>query len=285
MKIFLPIICLFAFHACKVTKNLPDYIMYKDGKYISKIDAMELIYIPAGNFKMGSNSGNPDEKPQHQVHLNAYFIDKFEVSNLQFEKFVKATKYKPRGPWRRGYKDSSMQNNPVVFVTWHDAINYSKWAKRDLPTEAQWEYAARGKSNYKYPWGDEWNEKNLPLEKLVPHNTFKESKSPFGAHLLAGNVWEWVSDWYDRHYYQGIVGKKIIDPKGPVDGAPPEKRFIETNTAAGNERSTLKVIKGGSSFGALAKENARSSKRMWGNPKYWFHDTGFRCGFSLNASL
>ena len=284
MKLFIIIFCCFVHNAFGGLKNLPKHVVNKDGKYISLIDGMELIYIPAGSFIMGSKSGNTDERPEHEVELDHYFIDKYEVSNLQFEKFVKLSNYIPEGPWKRGYKSSLEKNNPVVFITWHDAYQYSKWAKRSLPTEAQWEYAAKGERNYQYPWGTTWNEKNIPLERFVAVDSFKHAKAPFGNHLMAGNAWEWVLDWYDRHYYQTFKDKTAKNPLGPKDGAPPEQRFVDTETAAGNERSTLKVIKGGSGFGALKKENNRGSKRMWGNPRYWFNDTGFRCGFSLETS-
>jgi formylglycine-generating enzyme required for sulfatase activity len=280
MKLLLLIYFLLFSNAFAALKKLPSHIIVKNDKYYSKIDGMELIYIPAGSFTMGSNSGNPDEKPEHIVNLSHFFIDKYEVSNAQFEKFLRKTRYRPQGPWRRGYKNRAAKNYPVIFITWNDAKAYAKWVKRDLPTEAQWEYAARGKNSNKYPWGDDWNPKNLPNNKLVAVNKFKNSKSPFGVNLMAGNVWEWVRDWYDRHYYKSLA-KEVSNPLGPKDNAPPEQRFIDNNTAAGNERSTLKVIKGGSSFGHMTKDTARGSKRIWGNPGYWFNDTGFRCGFSL----
>jgi formylglycine-generating enzyme required for sulfatase activity len=96
-------------------------------------------------------------------------------------------------------------------------------------------------------------------------------------------VWEWVGDWYDRYHYESLPNDQLVrNPTGPEDGAPPEPRFIETNTAGGNERCTRKVIRGGG-WVKSGKENTRCSKRSWGNPSYWLNDTVFRCAVSLSA--
>lgn len=264
-------------------KKVPSGIIFKDNKYIATIDNMEMVFVPAGEFIMGSHSGNNNEQPEHKVFLDSFFIDIHEVTNAQFEKFVISSAYKPTGPWRRGY-NPGQEKLPVRFVTWHDALAYVKWAGRSLATEAQWEKAARGPDGLKYPWGNKW--KDAPSCKKpsspFPVGSFPGWASPYGGLDMSGNVWEWVGDWYDRFYYKNFQsGEVVANPIGPPDEALPEKRFQDTKTAAGNERSTLKVVRGGGFCNQFQKENARTSKRMWANPNYWFEDTGFRCALLL----
>ncbi|MFH1725814.1 MAG: formylglycine-generating enzyme family protein [Elusimicrobiota bacterium] len=255
-------------------------IVSKDGKYFSAADGMEMVRVPAGEFVMGSDAGNYNEKPAHKVFLDDYLIDIHEVTNFQFEQFVQATGYFPQGPWRRGYAPGE-ETHPVRFVTWHDARAYAKWAGKRLPTEAEWEKAARGAKGLVYPWGNDWKP---PLrggdaaDEPGPVGSSPGRASPYGVLDMGGSVWEWVQDWYDRYYYRSFKGGETANnPAGPEDGAEPERRFQESGTAGGNERSTLKVIRGGEGKGRFKKENSRTSKRMWGNPRYWLNDTGFRC--------
>jgi formylglycine-generating enzyme len=255
-----------------------------DKRFISPKDNMEMVLIPAGNFIRGDNEGNYNEKPEHMVYLDAYLIDAYPISNEQFEKFVNETGYSPEGPWKRGFEPGQAYY-PVRFVTWNDANSYAVWAGKQLPTEAEWEKAAKGTGNYKYPWGNEWEESyshKTSSFKPAPINAFPEMLSAYGCFGMAGGVWEWTRDWYDRYAYEKYdKTQPVKNPTGPTYGAKPEQRFIDSGTAAGNEISTLKVIKGGITFGHMAKENARNAKRMWGNPGYWFNDTGFRCVISL----
>ncbi len=261
-------------------EKLPNGIILEKGRFINEKDRSEMAFISEGEFMMGDNEGNYNEKPEHKVYSNSYFIDVYEVTNAQFEKFVEETGYNPHGPWKKGYKYGE-RNYPVRFVTWHDASRYATWAGKRLPTEAEWEKAAKGKANYEYTWGNIWDEKFAEkTESFEPESidSHPETISGYGCFGMAGGVWEWTLDWYDRFYYQNFDNGKIaIEPKGPQDEAKPEKRFLDTETAAGNERSALKVIRGGGNWGVFAKDNTRASKRMWGNPGYWFDDTGFRC--------
>ena len=266
---------------------LPDSIVYKNGKYFSKIDNMELAYVSAGEFIQGNNNGHYDEKPEHKIYLDSYFIDVHEVTNRQFEKFIIESGYKAEGPWKRGFK-KGYEEYPVRFVNWYDAKAYAKWAGRQLPTESQWEKAAKGSLNYTYPWGMDYKENKAHTDKKVLKGptkigSYPKGASQYGCMDMAGNVWEWVNDWYDRFYYHNFSNEKVQkNVAGPKDEAQPEKRFLDTKTAAGNERSTRKVIRGGGWAGS-GKENSRVSKRMMGNPKYWLNDTGFRCALSLNT--
>jgi len=275
----LPVVLVFSPQGGQQAPRLPKGVRAQGGFYVSEKDGMELVRIPAGAFVMGSDHGHPDERPAHKVHVDAFFIDKYEVTNAQFAKFVAASGYKPRGPWRRG-AGPGREKHPVTFVTWHDAKAYATWAGRTLPTEAEWERAARGTKAFTYSWGNTFEPGAARVDAKLsagpsPVGSHASGVSPEGAHDMAGNVWEWVRDWYDRRCYQ-MRKKPVENPTGPPDGAPPEKRFVDTNTAAGNERSTLKVIRGGG-WVRGGRENARCSKRMWGNPRYWFNDTGFRC--------
>ncbi len=267
-------------------ESLPSGISKQGNKYVADKDGMEMILVPAGEFMAGSDHGSSDEKPRHRVALGAFLIDKHEVTNAQFARFVKESSYRSEGPWRRGF-GPGQEDHPVRFVNWNDASAYAKWAGRSLPTEAQWERAARGSKGTKYPWGNEFESGMARTEAAPSAGPVRVGSFPAGATTeggldFAGNVWEWVADWYDRHYYATLKGKTTRDPRGPKDGAPPAKKFVDSHTAAGNERSTLKVIRGGG-WGKGGAENTRLSKRMWGNPRYWFNDTGFRCAVSMGG--
>ncbi len=253
----------------------------QERKCFSKIDGAELIKIPSGIYSIGDQNGRYDEKPVISVRLKEFLIDRTEVSNARFEVFVQATGYRPQGPWRRSYP-SGGEEFPVRFVTWHDAVAYAKWAGRRLPTEAEWEATAGPK---RYSWGNRWESKKaitlLPLGHGPKQVLSDTDTSSFGVLNLSGNVREWVSDWYDRFAYSSYpAGKVIEDPQGPKDGAKPQLHFIESNTAAGNERSTRKVVRG-ASWAAGHPDLSRRSKRGAHNPKHWYNDIGFRCAISL----
>ena len=266
---------------------LPSGIAVRDGKLIADKDGMEMVVVHRGAFVMGRDDGNHDERPAHEVRLDDFLIDRHEVTNAQYERFERQSGHRSKGPWRRGFAGAAQANHPVRFVTWHDALAYAKWAGRALPTEAQWEKAARGSKGALYPWGSAWQADRSRSEAEVDEGptavgSFPQGASPYGAVDMAGNVWEWVADWYDRRAYQNPQRERV-DPRGPADGAPPERMFRDSGTAAGNERSTRKVIRGGG-WVRGGRENSRTSKRFWGNPSYWFNDTGFRCALPLRAT-
>jgi formylglycine-generating enzyme len=257
--------------------TLPSGIVELESHYHSNKDNMAMVFVPASNFLMGSSAAHFNERPQRKIFISGFLIDRNEVTNTQYSNFIKSSGHRSQGPWKRGYGKGQDQF-PVRFITWHDASAYAEWAGKRLPTEAEWEKAARGLKGFKYPWGNSWNQDNIN-STINAVNLSSKVQTPFGALNMAGNVWEWVYDWYDRYYYKNSTIMR--DPKGPEDGATPEQRFLDSQTAAGNERSTLKVIKGGGTFGPVPHESARSSKRVWGNPNYWFNDTGFRCVISV----
>lgn len=189
------------------------------GKIKTKVnpkDGAEMIWIPAGEFTMGSNDLD-DAKPPHKVYLDGYWIYKTEVAVSQYRKFCKATRRKmpPAPSW--GWKD----NHPVVNVTWSDATAYAKWAGVRLPTEAEWEKAARGTDGREYPWGNKWdaskcaNSVGRRLSGTRPVGSYPQGVSPYGVHDVAGNVMEWCADWYDAGYYAKKMNR---NPKGPRSG-------------------------------------------------------------------
>ncbi len=232
-------------------------------------DGAPMVLVPAGEFTMGSNDGSDDEKPVHQVYLDAYYLDKYEVTVKQYAKFLEATGFNGPPMWPT-MDQPSHQKRPIVNVDWSDASNYCEWAGKRLPTEAEWEKAARGTDGRIYPWGNEppntlranyGQEKWNNHDALVPVGQLKDGKSPYGIYDLAGNVWEWVSDWYDPDYYTTSPPQ---NPKGPKNGK-------------------YRVLRGGS--WDLAPEHLRSTRRdfnvplapTYESPAYRNFNSGFRC--------
>ncbi len=156
-------------------------------------DDDKMVQIPGGLFWMGSDSGFPDERPRRKVLVDSFFIDKYEVTNRQFF----AAGMKPAKSYGSRFESPRL---PVVGVTWHQSEVYCKKMGKRLPAEAEWEKAAKGFGSQKFPWGNDWNPGFANDSSLgpMPIGSFDKGKSPFGVHDMAGNVWEWVSDVYDR---------------------------------------------------------------------------------------
>jgi len=222
-----------------------------------------MVYVPAGEFLMGRPSvvREDDDTPQKNVYVDAFYIDIFEVTNSQFANFANATGYvtdieekgwakivgkKPpakkvdganwRHPLGPGSVIDEIMDHPVVLVSWNDAAAYAEWAGKRLPTEAEWEKAARGTDGRKYPWGNQGPDgsqcnlmdRNTPTSAArmrpdfddgyvltAPVGTFEGGMSPYGSYDMAGNVSEWCSDWYDKNYYKE---GPTVNPKGPSTG-------------------------------------------------------------------
>jgi len=228
-----------------------------------------MLLIPAGEFFMGSDEGSNDAKPERKVSLDGFYIDKYEVTFAQFYAFIGSTGH--RKPRLAGYLSSSVTEdlplflkplNPVVGVSWYDAVDYCRWMGKRLPTEAEWEKAARGADRRKWPWG---NEERSDYANLLgddgalytaPVNHFTRDVSPYGVYDLAGNVMEWVADWYDQDSYRTLP---VSNPVGVLYG---EHRIIR-----------------GASWNDSIKR-AQTSIRFKMYPEYRDVTIGFRCAKS-----
>ncbi len=230
-------------------------------------DDMELVFVPAGEFWMGSPDSDPaagrEEKPLHAVYLRAYWIDRTEVTNAMYARCVAAgvcrRPEKVQSNSRPSYYDNpAFADYPVIYVSWNDANNYCKWANRRLPSEAEWEKAARGTDGRSYPWGEA-----TPAARLANFNrqvgdasrvgSYPAGSSPYGALDMAGNVAEWVQDWYGENYYTLSV---YTNPLGPAEGE-------------------FRVLRGGSWYNLAPA--MRVAFRLWNYPDLRSDTVGFRC--------
>lgn len=192
---------------------------------ISPRDGMTMMYVPEGGFLMGSEGGDSDESPVHTVYLDAYWIDQTEVTNAQYQQCVEdgaCSLPDETGSYSRNnyYGNSAYADYPVIDVNWNQANDYCEWAGRRLPTEAEWEKAARGTDGRTYPWGEK-----SPSADLANYNgnvgdttevgSYPAGASPYGALDMAGNVLEWVADWYDEDYY---ASSPLENPQVPAGG-------------------------------------------------------------------
>jgi len=239
--------------------------------WVSPINGAEMVYVPAGEFLMGTPEEDVDalrekygglqirlkaETPQHKVYLDAFYIDRTEVTNTQYRKCVEAgacSQPQITDPW---YNDPNRAEHPVVFVDWNQANDYCRWAGKRLPTEAEWEKAARGTDGRVYPWGNEWDRNKLNWDTIyftTAVGSYPAGASPYGALDMAGNVWEWMADWYGEDYYSQSPGR---NPPGPDSG---EKR----------------VWRGGA--GDNPQGDSRCAYRLPFDPRGAYEYVGFRC--------
>ncbi len=230
-------------------------------------DGMTLVYVPAGEFLMGSSASDPaanaNEKPQHSVYLDAFWIDRTEVTNAMYRQCVQAGKcpeplHASSYARQDYYGNSVFDNFPVVYVSWYNAQSYCAWAGRRLPSEAEWEKAARGTDAFVYPWGDTPPSATLANSGRVVIDTtavgsYPAGASPYGALDMAGNVWEWVNDFYSETYYSVTP---LRNPTGPATG-------------------TQHVTRGGG--WDYAPSLVRTAVRIPLVPDYRYAYDGFRC--------
>lgn len=213
-----------------------------------------MVYVPGGDFVFGSSEGKEDESPQQTIHVDGFNIDIRPVACAEYARFVEATGHKPPRDWKDGQIPSGKENHPVVWVSWDDAAAYAKWAGKRLPKEIEWEKAARGTDGRKYPWGDTFdggkcNSREANLKMTSPVGQFPEGASPYGVLDMAGNVWEWTTDWYEA--YRGSVYK--LDRFG----------------------TTYRVLRGGSWFDGA--DAVCTTTRNSAKPGFTFSTIGFRC--------
>jgi formylglycine-generating enzyme required for sulfatase activity len=224
-----------------------------------------MVYVLGGALRIGRDDGEENERPAHTVTIKPFFIDRVEVTNELYQKFIEATGHPAPPLWNGPGFPKEKEKLPVTDVSWEDATAYAKWALKRLPTEEEWEFAARGDQGRLYPWGDIWkpNTANVTTEgekpELAPVGQFVGGASPFGVLDLSGNAWEWTSNEYKEY------------PGGTIDAAP-----------AGF--TNRRVIRGGS-YETAGQKATTTLRRGWpGSRNDWpngrtpdYAQTGFRC--------
>jgi len=226
----------------------------------------EMIVIPAGPFIRGTDHGGFDEQPQRTLVLDAFALDRYEVTNFQYQQFVKVTGHRKSGPPARYAKNmSKMQgvNQPVVYVSWEDADSYCHWKGKRLPTEAEWEKAMRGSDGRLWPWGNvelpngaNWARVQDGHDVSASVGAFQTDKSPYGVMDGAGNVMEWVADWYAERYFEEAPER---NPPSPDHGV-------------------FRVLRGGGY--ATTGADIRITSRSKMVPDFRDEAIGFRCASS-----
>lgn len=229
----------------------------------------DVVLIPGGEFTMGSYQHGDEMK--HQVVLDAYWIDKYEASNARYKDFVTATRHPAPAYWDN--PKLNQPNQPVVGVSWIDANAFCKWEGKRLPTEAEWERAATGPEGDKaYPWGNALDPRKanygMKNDRTMPVDSYPQGASGFGVYNMAGNVFEWVADWYEPAYYKD---SPKLNPQGPKQGY----NF-------GNQ-GQVRVLRGGSWLAPASSQHA--SHRFWNRPENNSYGVGlgFRCAKSAET--
>ncbi len=265
----------------------------------------DIVAVPGGDFRMGMDEGEPDERPEHAVYVATFLIDKYETSAKDFAEFLNAKgnpddKYFSHDKystiigvsWVQGKEEETRKNPerymprkgyenfPANNVSWFGAYEYCKWKGKRLPTEAEWEKAARGNSRRIYPWGNsmpssskarynqKWDEKGLDV--MVPVDALPDGASRYKAFNMAGNVWEWVDDWLRRNYCSTCEKGRPCLPCRELD-----KCTICPDIVP--KEGDFKVLRGGSWFDSFGEKVIRSTDRYWLEPEARYLHTGFRC--------
>ncbi|MGD8603225.1 MAG: SUMF1/EgtB/PvdO family nonheme iron enzyme [Anaerolineales bacterium] len=265
-------------HACSSSSALQVEV---GDTLVSDVDGMMMVFVPAGEFLQGAGedpAATQDEFPQRSVYLDAYWIDQTEVTNAMFAEFLNQEGNQKEGGFYWADALSSFQDirwvdgewvvppgleqHPVREVTWFGAQAYCQWVGRRLPTEAEWEKAARGTDGRVYPWGESQPncdtanyDAGCYLRVTTRVGSWPLSHSPYGVHDMAGNLWEWTADWYQHDYY---ASAPLENPQGPGSG-------------------TEKVIRGGSYFPHDYADHIRTTNREGYMPTSSGPNLGFRC--------
>ena len=227
-----------------------------------------MLLIPGGEFQRGMDDGLPDTRPMRRLHLSSFWIDQYEVTNERYHQCVQAGVCSaPKD--REAFDDPDHTQHPVMNVTWFQAHTYCHWTGRRLPTEAEWEKAARGTDGRRYPWGNQegsiqdWlnvHEKEISGNGTLPVGSLTETVSPYSVLDLVGNVWEWVNDWYAEDYYDKAPSR---NPQGPI-------------------RGSFRVLRGGD--WSQSPLELQTSYRGWDEMTYWGPRLGFRCAADVPDS-
>ncbi|MGB3941482.1 MAG: formylglycine-generating enzyme family protein [Candidatus Manganitrophaceae bacterium] len=261
--LFVLFLCLIAIVAIRATnpKEEAGETALQRVKSSSPPKENPMILVPAGEFSMGSEEGGFDEKPIRQVYLDAFEINQYEITQSDYLEFVRATRHRsPLSRYLKNIESFNDQNQPVVYVAWEDADTYCRWRGWRLPTEAEWEKAARGGEGGVWPWGNEQKpvfanflgeEDQSQYTAIV--GSYQSDKSPYGIYDMAGNVREWVEDWYEEQYYRHAPFR---NPSGPVEGK-------------------MKAMRGGSWNDSPLSGRATARMKMF--PDYRDTTVGFRC--------
>ena len=273
---------------------------------ITPKDGASMVLVPAGEFLMGSSDAQVEqmarispempelmrhETPQHRVYLDDFYIDQYEVTNAQFQRFVEETNYvtdaEQEGwgycwegtptwpqiksanwwsPFGVGDSIASKFDHPVIQVSYNDALAYARWAGKRLPTEAEWEKAARGTDGWLYPWGDDWDTSKVNSREggprtTIPVGSYSGGVSPYQVHDMAGNVWEWVADWYHPKSY---LWSPYRNPTGVAVG-------------------THRVLRGGSWLNTREWVRCAHRDNYVTIPSFRIHRGGFRCALDAAA--
>jgi formylglycine-generating enzyme required for sulfatase activity len=231
-----------------------------------------MVMVQAGAYTIGRNDESDLEKPERKVELPAFFIDRTEVTNADYKKFVDATSHKPPANWERGAYPSDRANYPVTSITWKDAADYAQWAGKRLPTESEWEAAARGSDGRRYPWGNAWragianigmksadkSSDNQYPSQIKPAGQYPDGASAAGALDMIGNVWEFTADEFNLY-----------------PGNPQSLDAIKTNLKLTIEQGkTYRIIRGGAFDGDKRHD---ASYRGLVDASLSYPKTGFRC--------
>ena len=237
------------------------------------------IEIPAGEFVMGTNAERADiqNKPEHKVTLNSYYIDKYPVTNVQYARFIAETKHRPPLDWVNGKIPDSKDLHPVTMVSWYDARDYCQHEGKRLPTEAEWEKAARGTAGNRWPWGNVMDPEKLNTYYYVGSTTkvtrYKSAKSPFGVMDMAGNVSEWTASEF-KPYDGSNAPETLFKPKALVANTQ-EDKAMKVGELREVENTVFKVRRGGS--WKSDPFSTSSYHRNYSMPHYASDFFGFRC--------
>ena len=231
-------------------------------------DGKEMVLIPAGSFEMGDHLGGIGNAPVHRVQLDAFYMNVHEVTVGQFREFVNQSGYSYGGNWDSLANYSPGDDYPMIYVNWNDATAYAKWAGKRLPTEAEWEYAARGGlAGKRYPWGDEITHDDANYSGTSGKDKWKYcspvgsfAANGYGLYDMAGNVLEWCQDWYGKDYYQNSAAK---NPPGPDTGK-------------------YRVLRGGSWLTSTNDLRVAYRYNNYALPANRYDSYGFRCVSGLN---